>query len=129
MGSPDVPPFQPRQHYSADIESSLLAPYSHPNYGQLSLPSLIPAKTYSQPIHSPLTILAKLSAHVEALMSVGQQGDDLKRILVEGDLGLGLAMGMRGLVGKEAINPWRVMGVEIPVSPVVLALLRTLPSY
>jgi hypothetical protein len=76
-----------------------------------------------------LTILAKLSAHVEALMSVGQQGDDLKRILVEGDLGLGLAMGMRGLVGKEAINPWRVMGVEIPVSPVVLALLRTLPSY
>ncbi len=54
---------------------------------------------------------------------LGRQGEDLKRILVEGDLGMGLAMGMRGLVGKEAVNPWKVMGVEIPVGRGMLSVI------
>ena len=63
-----------------------------------------------------MIIMSKLSCHVNAILKVGADGAKLQSILVSGDVSLCYAMGMRGLVGKEAINPWKCVGVEIPVS-------------
>lgn len=65
---------------------------------------------------SPMIIMSKLSCHVNAILQVGADGTKLQSMLVSGDVSLCYAMGMRGLVGKEAINPWKCVGVEIPVS-------------
>lgn len=64
---------------------------------------------------SPMIIMSKLTCHVNAILKVGADGAKLQDMLVSGDVSLCYAMGMRGLVGKEAINPWKCVGVEIPV--------------
>lgn len=64
---------------------------------------------------SPMIIMSKLTCHVNAILKVGAEGAKLQDMLVSGDVSLCYAMGMRGLVGKEAINPWKCVGVEIPV--------------
>lgn len=62
-----------------------------------------------------MIIMSKLSCHVNAILKLGADGAELQSMLVSGDVSLCYAMGMRGLVGKEAINPWKCVGVEIPV--------------
>lgn len=62
-----------------------------------------------------MIIMSKLTCHVNAILKVGADGAKLQDMLVSGDVSLCYAMGMRGLVGKEAINPWKCVGVEIPV--------------
>ncbi len=79
-------------------------------------PSTPNIKSQNAPSISPLAVLAKLANHVEELVNLGKDGVELKRVLVDGDVNVCLTMGMRGLVGREAINPWKCMGVEIPVS-------------
>lgn len=65
---------------------------------------------------SPMVIMSKLTCHVNAILKLGTEGAKLQELLVTGDVALCYAMGMRGLVGKEAINPWKCVGVDIPVS-------------
>lgn len=84
--------------------------------GQLvNLPGFSPQ---ARSLHSvsPMIIMSKLTCHVNAILKVGADGAKLQDMLVSGDVSLCYAMGMRGLVGKEAINPWKCVGVEIPVS-------------
>ncbi|KAJ9104569.1 hypothetical protein QFC21_002067 [Naganishia friedmannii] len=63
---------------------------------------------------SPMLIMSKLTCHVNAVLKMGTEGAKLRELLVTGDVALCYAMGMRGLVGKEAINPWKCVGVDIP---------------
>lgn len=79
------------------------------------LPSLSPQPKNLTSV-SPMIIMSKLSCHVDAILKLGADGTKLQPMLVGGDTSLCYAMGMRGLVGKEAINPWKCVGVEIPVS-------------
>lgn len=103
------------------------------NYTQI--PSSTSNPALQQP---PLQVLDKLSAHVESLVKVGQAGIDLKELLVEGEVATCISLGMKGLVvsyispcnisrqcsltihiddqGREALNPWKVMAIHIPVS-------------
>jgi hypothetical protein len=81
------------------------------------LPSLSPQPKNLTSV-SPMIIMSKLSCHVDAILKLGADGTKLQPMLVGGDTSLCYAMGMRGLVGKEAINPWKCVGVEIPVSHV-----------
>ena len=79
------------------------------------LPALSP-QPKSMASVSPMIIMSKLSCHVNAILKLGADGAKLQSMLVSGDVSLCYALGMRGLVGKEAINPWKCVGVEIPVS-------------
>lgn len=97
----------PSQALMQTIASNALLSAGAGIYGDLATR---PTATYSAPI-----ILEQLTSHVAAIVQLGEDGEDLRSILVGGDPQLALAMGMRGLVGKEAINPWRVLGYEIPV--------------
>jgi hypothetical protein len=88
---------------------------------------------------SPTTTLEKLSKHVQALVKIGQSGIGLKDVLVEGDISLCMDLGMKGLIvseqsdthqipgpestkqGREALNPWKSLSINIPVCPRITA--------
>ncbi|KAJ9115116.1 hypothetical protein QFC22_005446 [Naganishia vaughanmartiniae] len=96
---------QQQQHMQA------FQPYSSSEMS--SIPGLSPS---AKSLHSvsPMVIMSKLTCHVHAILKLGTEGAKLREILVTGDVALCYAMGMRGLVGKEAINPWKCVGVDIP---------------
>ena len=47
---------------------------------------------------SPTMILDKLSKHVDSLLRLGHSGVGLKEVIVEGDVGLCMDLGMKGLI-------------------------------
>jgi hypothetical protein len=56
---------------------------------------------------SPTIVLDKLSKHVESLMRLGHSGVELKDVIVEGDVGLCMDLGMKGLiVSVRLVTQW-----------------------
>lgn len=63
----------------------------------------------------PEEVMVRIKDHVNAVMEVAERGVDLVEVLVGGDPLSCYERGMKGLVGIEAINPWKVLGFPIPV--------------
>lgn len=67
--------------------------------------------------------MARIKDHVKAVMSIAYQGQDMVGLLVEGDPIVCYRSGMKGLIGIEAINPWKILGFPIPVGDLLPHLL------